>query len=167
MVIHQGILWVISLQHHHKVMVIIIDKADTFYAALFLASATINATTTAYTGTVGSAQMTGEVTGTNYTAGGVTTGSWSAPTATITSITAGTAFTTPAASITYGTSGSPVTLSTAFDAVLIFNNSQGSSGNRPAVSVHTFGSQTISAGIFTLTMPPNTTSTALLRLATT
>ena len=111
--------------------------------------------------------MTGEVTGTNYTAGGVTTGSWSAPTATITSITAGTAFTTPAASITYGTSGSPVTLSTAFDAVLIFNNSQGSSGNRPAVSVHTFGSQTISAGIFTLTMPPNTTSTALLRLATT
>ncbi len=39
--------------------------ADTIKAALFLASATINASTTAYS-------TTGEVTGTNYTAGGVT-----------------------------------------------------------------------------------------------
>lgn len=38
--------------------------ADSFKAALYLATATINATTTAYT-------ATGEVSGTGYTAGGV------------------------------------------------------------------------------------------------
>jgi hypothetical protein len=69
------------------------------------------------------------------------------------------AFTTPTASFTYST----VTLTTAFDAVLIYNSTQ----SNKAVSVHTFGSQTITAGTFTLTMPSNTTSTALLRLATT
>lgn len=136
--------------------------ADTFYAALFLASATINAGTTAYTGTVGSVQMSGEVTGANYTAGGVAISSWNAPTATNSTATVGVAFTTPTASISY----TNVTLTTPFDAVLIFNNTQGTSGNRPTVSVHTFGSQTISAGTFTLTMPGNSTSTALLRLAT-
>jgi hypothetical protein len=137
------------------------STADTFKAALYLASATLNATTTVYS-------STGEVSsvGTNYTAGGVTlTGSpaWNAPTATSTSTTAGTAFTTPTTSITYGTSGSPVTLSTAFDCVLIYNSTQ----SNKAVSVHTFGSQTVTAGVFTLTMPSNTTTTALLRLATT
>lgn len=135
------------------------STADTFKAALYLASATLNASTTAYT-------TTGEVTGTNYTAGGATiSGSpaWNAPTATNTSTTAGTAFTTPTASITYGTSGSPVTLSTAFDCVLIYNSTQ----SNKAVSVHTFGSQTVTAGVFTLTMPSNTTTTALIRLATT
>ena len=135
------------------------SAADTFKAALYLASATINASTTAYT-------TTGEVSGTNYTAGGATiSGSpaWNAPTATNTSTTAGTAFTTPTASITYGTSGSPVTLSTAFDCVLIYNSTQ----SNKAVSVHTFGSQTVTAGVFTLTMPSNTTTTALIRLATT
>lgn len=132
--------------------------ADTFKAALYLASATLNASTTAYT-------TTGEVSsiGTNYTAGGATVTNATAPTSTTTSTTAGTAYWTPSASITYGTSGSPVTLSTAFDCVLIYNSSQ----SNKAVSVHTFGSQTVTAGIFTLTMPSNTTSTALLRLATT
>jgi hypothetical protein len=69
------------------------------------------------------------------------------------------AFFTPSASLVY----TSVTLTTAFDAVLIYNSSQ----SNKAVSVHTFGSQTISAGTFTLTMPADTTSTALLRLATT
>lgn len=136
------------------------SAADTFKAALFLASATLNASTTVYT-------TTGEVTGTNYTAGGVTITNATAPASTNASATAGTAYWTPSQSITYGSSGSPVTLSTAFDCVLIYNDSQGSVGNRPAVSVHTFGSQTVTAGIFTLTMPSNTTSAALLRLATT
>ncbi len=132
------------------------SAADTFKAALYLTTATIDASTTAYS-------ATNEVSGTNYTAGGVNVGSWNAPTPTNTSATAGTAFTTPAASITYGSGGSPVTLSTAFNAVLIYNSTQ----SDKAVSVHTFGSQTITAGVFTLTMPPNTTSAALLRLATT
>ena len=125
---------------------------DTFKAALYLASATINAATTVYS-------TTGEVTGTNYTAGGITVTAATAPTATNSSATAGVAFFTPSASFVYTT----VTLSTAFDCVLVYNSTQ----SNKAVSVHTFGSQTITAGTFTLTMPANTTTTALLRLATT
>lgn len=126
--------------------------ADTFKAALYLASATINASTTAYT-------VSGEVSGSGYTAGGVSISSWNAPTATNASATAGVAFTTPTASFTYST----VTLTTAFDAVLIYNSTQ----SNKAVSVHTFGSQTVTAGTFTLTMPTNNTTNALLRLSTT
>lgn len=126
--------------------------ADTFKAALYLTSATINASTTAYS-------ATGEVSGTNYTAGGVAVTNATAPSSTNTSATAGVAYWTPSASITY----TNVTLSTAFDTVLIYNSTQ----SDKSVSVHTFGSQTITAGTFTLTMPSNTTSTALLRLATT
>jgi len=125
---------------------------DTVKAALYLASATINAGTTAYT-------ATGEVTGTNYTAGGVTVTNATAPTSTNSSATAGVGYWTPSASITYTT----VTLATAFDCVLIYNSTQ----SNKAISVHTFGSQTITAGTFTLTMPTNSTTLALLRLATT
>ena len=137
--------------------------ADTFYAALLLASGTFNASSSANTGTVGSSTMSGEVSGTGYTAGGVAVTNATAPIATNTSTTAGTAYWTPSASITY----SLVTLSTAFDAVMIYNYTQGSAGSYPAVSIHTFGSQTITAGTFTLTMPTNATTTALIRLATT
>jgi hypothetical protein len=137
--------------------------ADTFYGALLLASGTFNASSTDYTGTVGSVTMSGEVSGTGYTAGGVAITNATAPSSTNTSSTAGTAYWTPSASITY----TSVTLSTAFDAVMVYNFTQGSAGAYPAVSIHTFGSQTITAGTFTLTMPSNTTSTALIRLATT
>jgi len=125
---------------------------DTLKAALYLASATINAATTVYS-------TTGEVTGTNYTAGGITVTNATAPTSTNASATAGVGFFTPSASFVYTT----VTLSTAFDCVLLYNSTQ----SNKAISVHTFGSQTITAGTFTLTMPSNTTTTALLRLATT
>ena len=119
--------------------------ADTFKAALYLASATVNASTTAY-------NSTGEVTGTGYTAGGVTVTFGTPP-----STSGTTAFVTPSASISY----SAVTLSIAFDAVLIYNSTQ----SNKAVSVHTFGSQTVTAGTFTLTMPTNDASTGLIRLA--
>jgi hypothetical protein len=125
---------------------------DTVKAALYLVSATINAGTTAYS-------ATGEVTGTGYSAGGVTVTNATAPTSTNSSSTAGVAYWTPSASIVYTT----VTLATAFDTVLLYNSTQ----SNKAISVHTFGSQTITAGTFTLTMPSNTTTTALLRLATT
>ena len=137
--------------------------ADTYYGALLLASGTFNASSSNYTGTVGTVTMSGEVSGTGYTAGGVAITNATPPTATNSSATAGVAFWTPSASITYTT----VTLATAFDAVMIYNFTQGSAGAYPAVSIHTFGSQTITAGTFTLTMPSNTTSTALIRLATT
>jgi len=129
-----------------------VTTADTFKGALYLTSATINAATTTYS-------STGEVTGTGYSAGGVTVTNATAPTATNASATAGVAYWTPSASLVY----TSVTLSTAFDTVLIYNSTQ----SDKAVSVHTFGSQTITAGTFTLTMPSNTTSTALLRLSTT
>lgn len=128
------------------------SAADTFKAALYLASATVNASTTAYS-------ATGEVSGTGYSPGGVVVTNATPPAATNASATAGVGYWTPSASISYTT----VTLTTAFDAVLIYNSTQ----SNKAVSVHTFGSQTITAGTFTLTMPANTTSTALLRLATT
>lgn len=119
--------------------------ADTFKAALYLASATVNAATTAYS-------ATGEVTGTGYTAGGVTVTNSNAPAASGT-----TAYWTPSASFAW----TGVTLATAFDAVLIYNSTQ----SNKAVAVYTFGSQTVTAGNFTLTMPTNDASTGLLRLA--
>ena len=128
------------------------STANVFKAALYLASATVNASTTAYS-------ATNEVSGTGYTAGGITVTNATNPTATNSSTTAGTGYWTPSASFVYTT----VTLTTAFDCVLIYN----STNSNKAVSVHTFGSQTVTAGTFTLTMPSNTTSTALLRLATT
>ena len=125
---------------------------DTFKAALYTTTATINAATTAYS-------ATNEVSGTGYTAGGITVTNATAPTATNSSSTAGVAYWTPSANLVYTT----VTLTTAFDTVLIYNSTQ----NNTAVSVHTFGSQTVTAGTFTFTMPSNTTTTALLRLSTT
>lgn len=119
-------------------------SADTFKAALYLASATYGASTTAYS-------ATGEVSGTNYTAGGATF-TWVAPTSSGT-----TAYSTPSASISWTT----VTLSTAFDAVLLYNSTQ----SNKAVGVYTFGSTTVTAGNFTLTMPTNDSSTGLLRIA--
>lgn len=118
---------------------------DTVKAALYLATATMNAATTAYS-------ATNEVSGTGYTAGGVTVTNAVDPTTSGT-----TAFWTPSASIVY----TSVTLSTAFDAVLLYNSTQ----SNKAISVHTFGSQTVTAGNFTLTMPTNDATNALIRLA--
>jgi hypothetical protein len=79
-------------------------------------------------------------------------GSWIAPTSSGT-----TGFTTPSAN--YVLTG--LTLATAFDTILVYNSSQ----SNKAVAVYTFGSQTITAGTLTLTMPSNAAATALLQLA--
>ena len=118
---------------------------DTYKAALYLATATVGPATTAYS-------ATGEVSGTNYTAGGVAVTTATAPT-----LDGTTAHFTPSASIIF----TNVTLSTAFDAVLIYNSSQ----SNIALSVHTFSSQTVTAGDFTLTMPTNDGTTGLIRIA--
>lgn len=118
---------------------------DTFNAALYLTSASIGAATTAYS-------ATGEASGTNYSAGGVAVTNATAPTTSGT-----TAFWTPSASIVYTT----VTLSTAFDTVLIYNLTQ---SNR-AVLAYNFGSTTVTAGTLTLNMPSNAAGTALINLA--
>jgi len=125
---------------------------DSFKAALYLSSATINAGTTVYS-------STGEVSGSGYTAGGVAVTNGTSPLSSNTSTTAGTAYWTPSAALVY----TSVTLTSSFNCVLIYNTSK----TNKAVSVHTFGDQTITAGTFTLTMPTNSTATALLRLATT
>lgn len=119
--------------------------ADTFKAALFLASASLGAATTTYS-------ATGEVSGTNYTAGGVSVTNGNAPATSGT-----TAYWTPSASFSWTT----VTLSTSFDAVLLYNSTQ----SNKAVAVFTFGAQTVTAGNFSLTMPTNDSSNALLRIS--
>ena len=71
-----------------------VTTKDVFKAALYLASATVDSTTTAYSGT-------GEVSGTGYTAGGVTVTNATAP-----ANTGGTgiiAFWTPSASFAWTT----------------------------------------------------------------
>jgi hypothetical protein len=122
---------------------------DSFKAALYLVSATMDATAAAYT-------ASGEVSGSNYTAGGVAITNATAP-----ANTGGTgivAFWTPSASFAWTT----VTLATAFDAVLIYNDT---ASGKNAVMVLTFGSQTVTAGNFSLTMPTNDLTTGLLRIS--
>jgi len=118
--------------------------ADTIKAALYLASASRGAGDTVY-------NSTGEVAGSGYTAGGVAVTNATAP-----STSGTTGIWTPSASIVY----TSVTLA-AFDAVLLYNSTQGDK----AISVHNFGSQTVTAGTFTLTMPVHDASNALLRIA--
>lgn len=118
---------------------------DSLKAALYLASGSLGAGTTAYS-------ATSEVSGTGYTAGGIAVTNATAP-----STSGTTGIWTPSASLVFST----VTLTTAFDTCLVYNSTQ---SNR-AIGVYTFGSQTITAGTFTLTMPSNSSSTALIQLA--
>lgn len=122
-----------------------IVNAVVLKAALYLASATTDATTAAYT-------ATGEVSGTNYPAGGV-----AVTNANTAGLTTGTTFWSPSANIVYTT----VTLSTAFDAVMLYDTG---ATNRN-LGVFTFGSQTVTAGTFTLTVPANNSSVGLIRAA--
>lgn len=126
-----------------------VTTKDVFKAALFLASATINRSTTVYA-------ATGEVSGTNYTAGGVVVTN-----ATVPANTGGTgivAFWTPSASLVW----TNVTLATAFDCMLLYNSSVTALNS---VAAFTFGSQTVTAGNFTLTMPTNDLTNGLLRIS--
>lgn len=122
----------------------IVPNASTIKAALYLASATTGAGNAAYT-------ATGEVSGTGYSSGGVTVTHATAATSSGT-----TAIWTPSASIVYTT----VTLTTAFDAVMIYDSSR----TNASIGVYTFGSQTITAGTLTFTMPTNDASNALYRI---
>ncbi len=118
---------------------------DTYFAALYLTSATRGTGDTVY-------NSTGEVTGSNYASGGIAVTTAVAP-----SLSGATAIFTPSASLVY----TNVTLTTAFDCVLIYNST---SATKLALQVHTFGAQTVTAGTFSLTMPVNDASNALTRL---
>ena len=118
---------------------------DAFKMALYLDSANKNDTTTIY-------NTTGEVTGTNYVAGGEDVTTATAPASTGT-----TAYFTPSASVVF----TNVTLASSFDCAVLYNDT---AAGKNAVAVFTFGAQTVTAGDFTLTMPTNDATTGLLRL---
>lgn len=120
-----------------------VNTRDAFKAALYLTTATVDSTTTAYA-------AGNEVAGAGYVAGGIAVTNAVDPTSSGT-----TGYWTPSGNLVYAT----VTIGPT-DAVLVYNSTN---GNR-AVSVHTFGSQTVTAANLTLTMPANAAGTALLRL---
>lgn len=122
-----------------------IVDSKTLKAALYLASATTGPTNAAYT-------ATGEVSGSGYSAGGV-----SVTNGNTAGLTSTTAYWTPSASIAF----TSVTLASAFDCVMIYSTTD---TNRN-IGTFTFGSTTVGGGNFTLTMPTNDASTGLVRFA--
>ena len=119
--------------------------ADTFKLALYTSSATLSASTTAYT-------TTDEVSssGTNYTAGGQTLVISQVPTST------GTTAWLDFADVTF-----PSATITA-NGALIYNATQ----SNKAVAVLAFGGdKTSTAGDFTIQFPAATSTTAILRIA--
>ena len=117
---------------------------DTIKAALYLSSGTTGPTNTVYT-------VTGEASGTGYTAGGITVTNANAP-----AVSGTTGIWTPSASLVYTTvSVGPV------DGVMLYNSTQ---ANR-AIEVCTFTAQTPVAATLTLTMPAGGAGTSLINIA--
>jgi len=117
-------------------------STDVFYLALYTNAATLDQTTTAYT-------ATGEATGGNY-----------APTGLPVTATVGTD-TTSSGSITYINFSSPAwTGAITARGALIYK-----AGANGAVCVLDFGNDKTSSATFTVTMPANTSTSALIRLA--
>ena len=118
------------------------DTSDVFKIALYTSSATLDASTTAYS-------ATNEVSGTGYTAGGVTL-TVNAPT------TSGTTAYVDFADVTFST------VSVTARGALIYK----SGGSNPAVAVLDFGEdKTASGGDFVIQMPTADASNAIVRLA--
>ena len=114
----------------------------TFYLALYTNAATLDASTAAYT-------TTGEATGGNYVAGGQ-----------VVTATIGTD-NNSSGGTTYVNFSSPAwTGSITARGALIYQ----SGGGNPAVCVLDFGSNKISSNTFTVQMPQNTSTSALIRL---
>lgn len=125
-----------------------VTTKDVFKLALFLVSGSRGVADTVYS-TTGELAASG-----NYVQGGVTVTNANAP------HTSGTgALWTPSASAVFPAN---MTSSGAFDCAVLYNSSSTSSLE---VAVYTFGSQTVTAGTFTLTMPADTTGNALLQFA--
>ena len=115
--------------------------SDTFYLALYTNDATLDQTTTAYT-------TTGEASGGNYIAGGQVV------TATVSSET------TASGSVSYVTFTAPAwTGAITSRGALIYTP-----GDNGAVCVLDFGNDKTSTSTFTVTMPANTSTSALIRI---
>jgi len=116
-------------------------SSDAFKLALYTNAATLDETTTGYT-------ATGEASGGNYSAGGQVVA------ATVSSAT------TASGSVVYVTFASPAwTGAITARGALIYNNTTGA-----AVCVLDFGNDKTSTSTFTVTMPANTSTSALIRL---
>jgi hypothetical protein len=117
--------------------------SGTFYMALYTNEATLNESTTAYT-------STGEVVASGYTAGGLAL--------------------TIAQTPTVGNSGNTAFISFSNAVWTSALTSRGaliyqSGGGNPAVCVLDFGADKTSSTTFTVAMPANTSTSALIRLA--
>lgn len=118
------------------------STGDVFKIALYTSSATLGATTTAYS-------TTNEVTGTGYTAGGNTLTN-------VTPTSSGTTAYTDFADTTWSTA------TITANGALIYNSSK----SNKAVAVLAFGSdKTSTAGDFTIVFPAADASNAIIRLA--
>lgn len=116
----------------------------TVKAALYLASATVNNGTATFS-------ATGEASGAGYTTGGITA------TAGTVALASNIAYWQPGGALSYGT----VTLSTAFDCVLLYYTN---SVTANTIASFNFGSTTVNNGTFTINLPTNNETSALIRL---
>ena len=116
-------------------------SSDVFKLALYTNTATLNAETSGYS-------ATGEASGGNYSAGGQIVAATVSTVASTTGSTTYVSFAAPAWTGAITARGA-----------LIYNNSTGA-----AVCVLDFGSDKTSTSTFTVTMPANTSTSALIRL---
>lgn len=119
-----------------------VSTGDTFKCALYTSSATINASTTAYT-------ASGEVSGSGYNAGGESLTN-------VTPVTSGTTGIYDFADLTF----SSITVS-GIRGCLIYNSTN---GNRAVCVLDFGGDQTVSGGDLTIQFPSATVTTALIRI---
>jgi hypothetical protein len=118
------------------------STGDTFKLALYTSSATLGASTTAYT-------TSNEVSGTNYTAGGGTLTS-------VTPTTSGTTAICDFADLTFGTA------TITARGCLIYDSTQ---SNKAVAAIDFGGDKTSTAGNFTIVFPSPTATGAIIRLA--
>ena len=118
------------------------STGDTFKLALYTSSATLGASTTAYT-------TTEEVSGTNYTAGGGTLTS-------VTPTTSGTTAVCDFADLTFGTA------TITARGCLIYNDTD---SDKAVAAIDFGGDKTSTAGDFTIVFPSPTATGAIIRLA--
>ena len=116
-------------------------STDTFYLALYTNSASLNQLTAAYT-------SDGETSGGNYVAGGL-----------VVAATVSTALSTTGSTIFVNFSSPAWTGAITARGALIYK-----AGANGAVCVLDFGNNVTSTSTFTVTMPANTSSSALIRL---
>jgi|TARA_R100001163_G_scaffold58947_1_gene47453 hypothetical protein len=119
-----------------------LSGGDTFKLALYTSSATLGATTTAFT-------TTGQSSGTNYTSGG-------ANLTRIDPTSSGTTAFTDFADLTFGTA------SVTARGCMIYNSSD---SNKSVAVIDFGGDKTSSAGDFTIQFPTASSSAAIIRIA--